>query len=89
MNIFTGLLSEGITIGELNWSRIRSSFDCSSTTSDQDEIDPQNKTSLKDADDGAEVCSQQEQDAQTVDYSSTYNYVLYGLPHVNLITPPS
>ncbi len=87
MNIFTGLLSEGITIGELNWSRIRSSFDCSSTTSDQDEIDPQNKTSLKDADDGAE--QETTQDARTVDYSSTYNYVLYGLPHVNLITPPS
>lgn len=76
-------------MGELNWSRIRSSFECSSTTSDQDEIDPQNKTSLKSADGGAEVCSEQEttEDAQTVDYSSTYNYVLYGLPHVNLISP--
>ncbi|XP_064381874.1 cilia- and flagella-associated protein 46-like [Halichondria panicea] len=89
LNTLRGLLSEGITIGELNWSRIRSSFECSSTTSDQNEIDPQNKTSLKSADGGAEVCSEQEttEDAQTVDYSSTYNYVLYGLPHVNLISP--
>lgn len=84
-----GLLSEGFTVGELNWSHIRNSFSGSPTEADNNEdIAVHSKTNLTEI---VEECSKQEDegtpDKEALDYSSLYNCVVYGLPHINLIVP--
>ncbi len=82
---FAGLLSEGVSVGELNWSRIRSLLPGSEADNDED-IAPQSKTNLTDTN---EECLKQEdestQDKEPIDYTFLYNCVIYGLPHISLI----
>ena len=85
---FAGLLSEGLTVGKLNWSSIQSLLSGSEGDIDEN-ITQQSKTNLVEGVENNESKKQEDdentQDKEPVKYSHLYNSVVYGLPHINLI----
>ena len=90
-------MSEGTTIGDVNWAHVTESLPGSTSEQSQEPLDAGSQFSLKDTkspEDSAEVLEDTVQEEEssatitTVDFSSKYNCVLYGLPHITLIAPP-
>lgn len=74
-------------MGVLNWTPIRKTF-----MPDQDEPASDSKTKLEGMQEEEVDPTQDSQntsiDAAGIDLCSTFNSVVYGLPHINLIAPP-
>ena len=73
-------------MGVLNWTPTRKSF-----MPDQDEPASDSKTKLDGTQEEAVDPTQNSQntsvDAAAIELCSTFNSVVYGLPHINLIAP--
>lgn len=89
----TGLLSEGTTVGDVVWTHIAGSLSSSTSEHSQKTVDAGSQSSVKDSEESTEVLAGTVQDENkatiaTVDYSSVYNCVLYGVPHIAMVAPP-
>lgn len=82
------MLSEGNTIGKLNWARIRSPFH-TPLVKVEEEVAADCKLNLNSAeneDETGEIPAESSQEeTDSVEYSSIFNTIVYGLPHINLI----
>lgn len=94
---YTGLLSEGTSIGDVNWARVTKSLPRSTSEQSQEPHDAGSLLDARGPEDSDEVLDdavqekEEESNATIIanDFSSIYNCVLYGLPHITLTASPS